>query len=89
MSNDFPDLQVNRQGKTEDELGPEASIPADTDALLDWLDARYPEECPRSSDRLVVDFCIRRAGIRELITFLRHCLEIQEDAKTSAELPLE
>ena len=89
MSNDFPDLQVNRQGKTEEQHGQSVPIPADTDALLDWLDARYPEECPRSSDRHVVDFCIRRAGIRELISFLRYCLEEQEDAKTSAELPLE
>jgi len=88
MSKDFPDLQVNRQGKTkeQEEL---IRVPADTVDLLDWLDARYPEECPRSSDPDVVDFCIRRSGIRELISFLRHCLSELEDAAASAELPLE
>lgn len=55
----------------------EDPIPSTTAELLDWLDERYPEECPRYSDPVTVDNCLRRSGIRELIKFMRYKLEVQ------------
>lgn len=66
-----PDISVG-QAPTEETKDP---IPADTESLVAWLDERFPEECPRTSQPDVVDACIRRAGIRDLLDFMRMKLD--------------
>jgi len=74
------DLRQLLRAGAADEV-PTDPIPADTEALVDWIDRRFPEETPRYSSQECVDNALRRAGIRELIAHLRMKLaELQHDA---------
>jgi len=53
--------------------------PEYTEQLIPWLRERFPEISPRTSDRSVVDACIARKGINDLIDFLVLSLEKARD----------
>ena len=50
--------------------------PEGTEELIPWLRSQYPEISPRTSDPRVIDACIARAGIIDLIAFIEESLDV-------------
>ncbi len=69
-----PDIAPAQEGQWAagtDPMDPDAEvIPEDTEALIPFLRERFPEVTPRTSDPRVMDACIARAGIRDLIDWM-------------------
>jgi hypothetical protein len=61
---------------TEDAAEP---CPELTEQLIPWLRERFPEISPRTSHREVVDACIARKGINDLIDYLVLSLQKARD----------
>lgn len=53
--------------------------PEDTESLIPWLRESFPEISPRTSDPRVVDACIARAAICDLIGHIEASLEAARD----------
>lgn len=59
----------------EDIEAQEEPCPEKTEDLIPWLRERFPETTPRTSDRLVLDACIARAGCIDLINYIEAALD--------------
>jgi hypothetical protein len=63
----------------------EKPCPEDTESLIDWLRESFPEISPRTSDPRVVDACIARSAIRDLIIHIEARLAQSRKDKEAAE----
>jgi len=66
------------------EEAPSTPCPEDTESLVPWLRNQFPEVTPRTSDREVIDKCIARAGLIDLINHIEASLDAAREAQKDA-----
>ena len=69
------DMRGGPEPVTKDRTPAPSPCPEDTESLVLWLSEQFPEISPRTSDRDVVDRCIARSGVIDLIHFIEGALE--------------
>lgn len=64
---------------------PSDPCPEGTEELIPWLRKQFHEVSPRTSDPRVIDACIARAGIVDLINFIEAALQAARDDRKESE----
>ncbi len=60
---------------------PSSPCPEDTESLIPWLRKHFPETSPRTSDPRVIDACIARSAVVDLINYIEAQLAAAREDK--------